>query len=344
MKETKTPTNTVEIHGLAVHAAGAQLVPYRYEPGELKANEVEVRVSHCGVCRSDVHLIDNDWGNSKYPFIPGHEIVGTVSAVGGDVKDRTVGERVGIGWQADSCGICEWCRQGDEHLCARSQATCVGRNGGYADAVRVNSRFAIPVPEGLASENVAPLLCAGITVYSPLRNHGVRPSSRVGVVGIGGLGHLGLQFAKAFGAEVTALSTSKDKEDEARTMGADHFVNTRDTGEMKKIAGTFDFLLSTVNAEQDWQALVNSLRPKGTLCLVGVPPGPMSIQGFPLISGQRSVAGSPIGSPRDLYEMLDVAARHGVKAITERFAMAKANDAVAKVKKGKVRYRAVLAN
>ena len=260
------------------------------------------------------------------------------------MKDRTVGERVGIRWQADSCGICEWCRQGDEHLCAKSQPTCVGRNGGYADAVRVNSRFAIPVPAGLESENVAPLLCAGVTVYSPLRNHGVRPSSHVGVVGIGGLGHLALQFAKAFGAEVTALSTSKDKEDEALEMGASHFVNTRDMGEMKKIAGSFDFLLSTVSADQDWQALVNSLRPKGTLCVVGVPPSSMSIQAFPLISGQRSVAGSPIGSPRDLHEMLDVAARHDVKAITERFQMAKANDAIAKVKKGKVRYRAVLTN
>jgi uncharacterized zinc-type alcohol dehydrogenase-like protein len=334
----------IEIHGLAVHAAGAQLVPYKYDPGELKANEVEVRISHCGVCRSDVHLIDNDWGNSKYPFVPGHEIVGTVSAVGNDVKDRKVGERVGIGWQADSCGICEWCRQGEEQLCAQAQPTCVGRNGGYADAVRVNSRFAIPVPEGLESENVAPLLCAGITVYAPLRNYGVRPSSRVGIVGIGGLGHLGLQFAKAFGAEVTALSTSKDKEAEALEMGADHFVNTRDTAELKRIAGSFDLLLSTVNADQDWQSLIASLRPKGTLCLVGVPPSPMTIQAFPLVSGERAVAGSNTGSPRDLYEMLDVAARHGVKAITERFAMAKANDAIAKVKKGKVRYRAVLAN
>jgi uncharacterized zinc-type alcohol dehydrogenase-like protein len=340
----KAPMNVVEIHGLAVHAAGAQLVPYRYEPGELQANEVEVRISHCGVCHSDIALIDNDWGNSKYPFVPGHEIVGTVSAVGGGVKDRTVGERVGIGWQADSCGICEWCRQGDEHLCANAQPTCVGRNGGYADAVRVNSRFAIPVPETLESENVAPLLCAGITVYSPMRKHGVGPYSRVGVVGIGGLGHLGLQFAKAFGAEVTALSTSKDKDAEALEMGATSFVNTRDTAELKKVAGAFDFLLSTVSADQDWQALVNSLRPKGILCIVGVPPSPMSLQAFPLISGQKSVAGSSIGSPRDLHEMLDVAARHGVKAITERFAMAKANDAIARVKKGKVRYRAVLAN
>jgi len=267
-----------------------------------------------------------------------------VSAVGAGVKDRTVGERVGIGWQADSCGICEWCRQGDEHLCAQSQPTCVGRNGGYADSVRVNSKFAIPVPKTLDSENVAPLLCAGITVYTPIRNHGVRPSSRVGIVGIGGLGHLGIQFAKTFGAEVTALSTSKDKEKEALDMGADHFVNTRDLGALKGIAGSFDFLLSTVSADQDWQALVNSLRPKGTMCVVGVPPSPITLQAFPLIAGQKAVSGSPIGSPRDLHEMLDIAARHGVKAITERFPMAKANDAIAKVKKSKVRYRAVLAN
>jgi len=344
MKETNTAMDAIEIHGLAVHAAGAQLVPYRYDPGQIKSNEVEVKISHCGVCHSDIHLIDNDWGVSKYPFIPGHEIVGTVSAVGSEVKDRKLGERVGIGWQADSCGICEWCRQGDEHLCASAQPTCVGRNGGYADSVRVNSKFAIPVPEALESENVAPLLCAGITVYTPIRNHGVRPSSRVGIVGIGGLGHIGLQFAKAFGAEVTALSTSHDKEAEALRMGANHFVNTRDTGEMKKIAGSFDFVLSTVSADQDWQALVNTLRPKGTLCVVGVPPSPISIQAFPMISGQRAIAGSPIGSPRDLHEMLDVAARHGVKAITESFPMAKANDAIAKVKKSKVRYRAVLTN
>jgi uncharacterized zinc-type alcohol dehydrogenase-like protein len=333
-----------EIHGLAAHAAGAQLLSYKYDPGELKPNEIEVKISHCGVCHSDIALIDNDFGISKFPFIPGHEIVGSVVDVGTDVKDHKVGERVGIGWQSDSCGICEWCRQGDEHLCAQAQPTCVGRNGGYAERIRVNARFAIPVPKVLESENVAPLLCAGITVYSPLRNHDVRPSSRVGIIGIGGLGHIGLQFAKAFGAEVTAFSTSKDKEAEAKSLGADHFVNTRDTGALKKVAGSFDLLLSTVSGDQDWAGYVNALRPKGTLCIVGFPPGAISLQAVPLIVGQKSVAGSPSGSPRDLHEMLDVAARHGVKAITERFAMSKANDAVARVKKNQVRYRAVLTN
>ena len=333
-----------EIRGLATHAAGAQLLPYKYSVTEIGPNDVQVKITHCGVCHSDVHLIDNDWGISKYPFIPGHEIVGTVSAVGSEVRDRKVGERVGIGWQADSCGICEWCRQGDEHLCALSQPTCVGRNGGYADSIRVNSRFAIPVPTSLESENVAPLLCGGITVYSPLRNLLARPSSRVGVIGIGGLGHMGLQFAKAFGCEVTAFSTSKDKEPEARNLGADHFVNTRDNGEVKSVAGSFDLLLSTVSADQDFQSFVNALRPKGTLVILGAAPSPLQISGFSLLAGQKAIAGSPTGSPRDLHEMLDVAARHNVRAITERFAMKDANKAVERVKKNQVRYRAVLAN
>jgi alcohol/geraniol dehydrogenase (NADP+) len=333
-----------EIHGLAVHAAGAQLLPYKFDPGDLKANEVEIKISHCGVCHSDVYLIDNDWGMSKYPFIPGHEIVGTVVAAGDLVRDVAVGERVGVGWQADSCGICEWCRRGEEILCAQAQPTCVGRNGGFADKVRVNSRFAIRLPRALESENAAPLLCGGSTVYNPLRNYGAGPSSRVGIIGIGGLGHLGIQFAKAFGAEVTALSTSKDKEHEAKELGAHSFVNTRDTGSLKKVAGSFDLLLSTVGADQDWAAYVNALRPKGVLCLVGAPPSAMSLQAFPMVLGQKAVAGSRAGSPQDLYQMLDVAARHNIKAVTERFAMAKANEAVAKVKKNQVRYRAVLAN
>ncbi len=333
-----------EFHGLATHAAGAELLSYKYDPGELGPQEVTVKISHCGVCHSDVHLIDNDWGMSKYPFIPGHEIVGAVVAVGSGVKDLKMGDRVGIGWQADSCGVCEWCRRGEEHLCAQSQPTCIGRNGGYADYIRVNSRFAIPVPEVLESENVAPLLCGGITVYAPLRNHLARPSSRVGVIGIGGLGHMGLQFAKAFGCEVTAFSTSKDKEAEALSLGAHNFVNTRDTGALKKVAGSFDLILQTASTDQDFQGFVGALRPKGTLVVLGASPSPLSVSGFSLISGQKAVAGSPTGSPSDLHEMLDVAARHGIKAMTEKFAMKDANKAIARVKKNQVRYRAVLAN
>ena len=331
------------IHGFATHAAGAELLPYKYDAGELRSSDVEIKISHCGICHSDIHLIDNDWGISKYPFIPGHEIVGTVTKTGSSVAEMAVGDRVGVGWQASSCGYCEWCRKGLENLCAQSQGTCVHRNGGYADAVRVNARFAVPLPASLESETTAPLLCAGITVYSPMRTHNVNASSRVGVIGIGGLGHIALQFARAFGAEVTAFSTSTGKEAEALALGAHHFVNTRDSKGLKSLAGHFDFVISTINAEQDWAAYVNALRPTGTLVFVGVPPVPLPLPVAPLVSGQRQVGGSPIGSPWQLREMLDVAARHKIKAQTEKFAFDKVNVALGKVRKNQVRYRAVLA-
>jgi uncharacterized zinc-type alcohol dehydrogenase-like protein len=231
-----------------------------------------------------------------------------------------------------------------ENLCPASEGTCVHRHGGYADRVRANARFVIPIPDALESEQTAPLLCGGITVYNPLRTHGVNPSSRVGIVGIGGLGHLAIQFARVFGAEVTAFSTSAAKEEEARALGAHNFVNTRESKAMKDVAGTMDFILNTANADQDWGVYVAALRPTGTLCFVGVPPSPVSVHAFPLISGLRSISGNPTGSPYRLKEMLDVAARHGVKATIESFPMAQANAAIDKVKKSKVRYRAVLAN
>ena len=318
-------------------------MPFRYDPGHLGQQEVEIGISHCGICHSDIHLISNDWGISQYPFIPGHEIIGTVTAVGSQVRSLKSGQRVGLGWQSNSCGQCEWCTRGMENLCPESEGTCVHRNGGYADRVRANARFVFPIPDSLPSEQAAPLLCGGITVYNPLRTHGINPSSRVGVVGIGGLGHLAIQFARVFGAQVTAFSTSAAKEDEARALGAHNFVNTRETKALREVAGSLDFILSTINADQDWGIYIQALRPAGTLCFVGVPPSPVAINAFPLISGIRSISGSPIGSPYQIREMLDVAARHGVKATTECFPMDKANDAIEKVKKNKVRYRAVLA-
>jgi len=333
-----------QIQGLAAHAAGAELLPFRYSPGDLGAQEVEIGITHCGICHSDIHLISNDWGISQYPFIPGHEIVGTVEAVGAEVPSLQVGQRVGLGWQSNSCGACEWCTRGLENLCPAAESTCVHRHGGYANRVRANARFVIPIPEALDSEQTAPLLCGGITVYNPLRTHGVNPSSRVGIVGIGGLGHIAIQFARVFGAEVTAFSTSAAKEEEVRALGAQHFVNTRESKALKEVAGSFDFILSTINADQDWGVFIQALRPTGTLCFVGVPPSPIAANAFPLISGLRSITGNPGGSPYRLKEMLDVAARHGVKAQTESFPMSKANDAIERVKKNKVRYRAVLAN
>jgi alcohol/geraniol dehydrogenase (NADP+) len=333
-----------QIIGLAAHAAGAELLPFRYEPGELGPREVEIAVTHCGICHSDLHLISNDWGMSQYPFIPGHEVIGTISAIGAEVKSLEVGQRVGLGWQSNSCGECEWCTKGMENLCPNAEWTCVHRHGGFADGVRANARFVIPIPESLESENAAPLLCGGITVYNPLRMHGINPSSRVGIVGIGGLGHMAIQFARVFGADVTAFSTSPDKEEEVHALGAHHFVHSRDSKAVKDAANSLDFVLSTVSADQDWGVYVNALRPTGTLCFVGVPPSPITVQSFPLILGVRSITGMPIGSPSRIREMLNVAARHGVKAQTECFPIEKANAAIELLKKNKVRYRAVLTN
>lgn len=333
-----------QIQGFAAHAAGSELLPLKYDPGKLGAHEVEIAITHCGVCHSDLHLIANDWGVSQYPFIPGHEIIGTVGALGAEVRSLELGQRVGLGWQSNSCGQCEWCMKGQENLCASSEGTSVHRHGGYADRVRANARFVVPIPDVLPSEQTAPLLGGGITVYNAMRVFGVNPSSRVGVVGIGGLGHLAIQFARVFGAHVTAFSTTLAKEDEAKALGAHHFVNSRESKAMKEVAGSLDFILTTVNADQDWGSYLQALRPNGSLWFVGVPPSPVSVHAFPLVSGLRTIGGSPVGSPFQLREMLDVAARHGVKATTERFPMDKANEAIEKVKKSKVRYRAVLAN
>ena len=320
------------------------MLPYHYDPGPLGPHDVEIAITHCGICHSDLHLISNDWGVSQYPFIPGHEIIGTVAAVGEAVRSLVVGQRVGLGWQSNSCGECEWCSRGMENLCPASEGTCVHRNGGYADSVRANNRFVFAIPDTLKSEFAAPLLCGGITVYNPLRAHGVNPTSRVGIVGIGGLGHIAIQFARVFGAQVTAFSTSANKEEEARAFGAHHFVNSRESKALKEVAGTMDLVLTTINADQDWGIYIQALRPTGTLCFVGVPPSPVSVHAFPLISGLKTITGSNTGSPWQLKEMLDVAARHGVKAQVELFPMTKANEAIDKVKKNKVRYRAVLAN
>ncbi len=332
------------IQGFAVHAAGAELHPFKYDPGELGPLQVEIAVTHCGICHSDVAMIDNEWGYSQYPFIPGHEIIGTVVAAGNQADYLNPGQRVGVGWQAGSCGHCEWCRKGEEHFCAQAEYTCVGRNGGFANKIRVNARFAIPLPAGLEPATAAPLLCAGATVYGPLRDNGVHPAARVGVVGIGGLGHLALQFARAFGAEVTAFSSTADKEEECKRLGAHRFVNTRESKSLKALGGYFDLILFAGVGDMDWNAFVGALRPRGSLSLLGFPSKPVSLQVPPMILSDTGVQGGKIGSPAQIAEMLDVASRHNIQAVIEQFPMREANAAVERARKGAVRYRAVLAN
>lgn len=327
----------------AASAAKKPLKPFSYEPGQLKPDEVEIQITHCGICHSDVHMIDNDWGMSQYPLVPGHEIVGTVRAVGFGVKHLRVGQRVGGGWQASSCGNCERCNSSDETLCAQNQGVIVRRHGGFADRVQVSARFAIPIPDGLKSDVAAPLLCGGITVYTPLRNEKLQ-GKRVGILGIGGLGHMAVQFAAAFGCEVTAFSASPDKEREALKFGAHQFACTKEKDFFTKYAGSQDILLSTITVDQDWDKWMSVLMPYGTLIVVGASPGALNINPFSLITGYKSVKGSMIGSPKLIREMLEFAAFHKIGAQIEKLPMTQAEEGIRRVRAGKARYRVVLEN
>ena len=329
-------------HAYASHRAEGKLRPYLYEPEPLGALDVEIRVSHCGICHSDVHLVDGDWGVGSYPMVPGHEIVGTVATLGAGASDLRVGQRVGVGWQRGACLRCEACLRGEENLCPDEAATCVDHQGGFAERIRVDSRFAFPIPEALASEHAAPLLCGGITVYSPLRRY-AGPQARVGVVGIGGLGHLALQFARAMGCEVTALSASADKEAEARGFGAHRFVPTTDAKALRAASGTLDLVLSTTFLAQDGKALLRTLRPNGVLCFLGVPDAPLRLDLGEMLGRQLSVTTSVIGGRAAIREMLDFAARHAVAPKVQLKPLQDADAALAEVRKGRARYRIVLA-
>jgi uncharacterized zinc-type alcohol dehydrogenase-like protein len=336
-----TSQDTRRVDAYAAREAGASLAPFDYEPAALEPHDVEIEITHCGICHSDLHLIDNDWLTSKYPLVPGHEVVGTVARKGAQVTHLEAGARVGVGWQCGSCLECEWCERGDENLCANIVETCVGRHGGFADRIIVDSRFAFAIPDTLSSEVAAPLLCGGITVYSPLREH-ARPDSRVGVIGIGGLGHLAIRFARAFGCEVTAFSSTAAKEDEARAHGAHHFVSSVDDAALKAQRESLDLIVSTVNIPLNWKRYVSALRPHGVLSFVGALAEPVSIHTGMLMAKNRSVTSSPIGGRSAMREMLDFAARHGVGAQVETLPMSDVNTALDRLRRNDVRYRFVL--
>ncbi len=332
-----------KINAWAAEKAAARLSPFAYTTGDRPGPfEVDVRISHCGICHSDLHLIDNDWMISEYPLVPGHEIVGTVQAVGAQVSSIEVGQRVGIGWQRSSCMHCEHCIAGEENYCAQQQATCVGHFGGFAEFVRVDGRFAFALPETLSSENAAPLLCGGVTVYTPFRLYDIPAHARVAVVGIGGLGHLALQYARAMGCEVTAFTSTPEKEKELLAFGAHRVVSSTDEAGQQALQGYFDFILSTVYADLNWMQFVGLLRPKGRLCFVGAPKSEVRFPAFALISGAKSLCGSVIGGRRMIRDMLAFSARHGIVAQTELFPLERVNDALDRLRRNEVRYRAVL--
>lgn len=330
------------IRAYAAKEPGGELTPFEYDPGELGDEDVEIKVEYCGICHSDLSMLDNEWGMTQYPFVPGHEVTGKITATGSRVKDRQIGQPVGLGWFSSSCMGCEWCMSGNHNLCLTAEGTIVGRHGGFADRVRAHHSWTAPLIEGIDPAKVGPLFCGGITVFNPIVQLDIQPTDRVGVIGIGGLGHMALRFLKAWGCEVTAFSGSPDKEAEARELGASHFVNSRDPKALKTVENYFDLILSTVSADLPWADYLATLRPKGHLHVVGVAPNPLSFPVFPIIMGQKSISGSPLGSPTTVNKMLEFAARHGIEPITELFPIEQVNEAIEKLRHGSPRYRLVL--
>jgi len=332
----------MKTNGYAAIEPGGQLKEFEYDLGPIGDHQVDVKVETCGICYSDVSMIDNQWGMTTYPFVPGHEIIGTIEAVGSHVKHLYIGQRVGVGWESGSCGTCESCMTGHQNLCATFIPTVLGPYGGFSERVRASAGFVLPIPATLDAAAAGPLLCGGITVFSPMLENNVKPVHRVGVIGIGGLGHMALKFLNAWGCEVTAFSQSPEKEAEAKQFGAHNFVNSSDPAELMKYANSFDYIISTVNKLQDMTPYLVTLRPKGKLVLVGVVVEPIQFEMFPMLVGEKIVTAGAIGSPAAIATMLDFAARHNILPLTETFEFSQVNEAIKKLREGKIRYRAVL--
>ncbi|WP_439136459.1 NADPH-dependent aldehyde reductase Ahr [Pseudomaricurvus sp.] len=330
------------IKAYAASAPGAKLEPFEYEPGPLAHDDVEIDVESCGICHSDISMLDNDWGVTQYPFVPGHEVVGVVSAVGDNVSSVEIGQRVGLGWHSAYCNTCGTCQSGDHNLCSKAEITIGGRHGGFAEQVRAQASAVVPLPEGINPDSAGPMLCGGITVFNPLVQFGVSPTSKVGVIGIGGLGHIALQFLNAWGCEVTAFTRNTEEADELQKLGAHKVLNSSNAEELKAAARSFDLILSTVNVKLDWNAYVATLAPKGRLHFVGATLEPLGVNVFPLILGQRSVSGSPVGSPATISKMLQFADLHNIEPVTEYFSFDQVNEALDRMRNGKPHYRVVL--
>ena len=337
-------------HALSAPSAGARFDRTTIERRGLRDDDVQIDIKYCGICHSDVHQARDEWGGSIFPMVPGHEIAGIVSAVGDDVQRFSVGDRVGVGCMVDSCGECEYCVAGEEQFCIRGNVqTYNGREydgtptyGGYSQQIVVKDRFVVPIPESIELEDAAPLLCAGITTYVPLKHWRVAQGTKVAVVGMGGLGHVGVQIASAMGADVTVLSQTLSKKDDGLRFGAKAYYATSDPETFKKLRGTFDLILNTVSANLDINAYLRLLRVDGTLVTVGAPPAPDKVQAFALITGRRSLAGSAIGGLPDTQEMLEFCAEHGVRPAIELIGADAVDGAYDRVVSSDVRYRFVI--
>jgi uncharacterized zinc-type alcohol dehydrogenase-like protein len=333
----------------AAQSPTTPLAPHTIERREPEAHEVLMDVLYCGVCHSDLHQARDEWGGGIFPMVPGHEIVGKVTRVGADVTRWKVGDAVGVGCLVDSCRRCQDCADGEEQFCAGSVGTYNARDkqgrptyGGYAKQLTVSQDFLVRIPDAIPLDRAAPLLCAGITTYSPLRHFGVKAGDSIAVVGLGGLGHMGVKLAKAMGAKVTVLSHSPSKREDALKLGADDFVVTKDAEAFAQHAGRFSLILDTVSAQHDYNAYLGLLKRDGTMVLVGAPPEATPVHAFAVIGGRKRLAGSMIGGIRETQEMLDFCAAHDVAADVEVIPIQQINEAYERMLKGDVRYRFVI--
>ncbi|WP_370552619.1 NAD(P)-dependent alcohol dehydrogenase [Conexibacter sp. CPCC 206217] len=338
------------VNAYAATAATDPLAPATIDRRDVGPHDVLIEIKYAGICHSDIHTVRGEWGPASYPLVPGHEIAGIVAEVGSAVTKHAVGERVGVGCMVDSCRECDNCRKGEEQYCIPGNILTyagIGRDGqvtqgGYSTHIVVTEDFVVKIPEGIPLDAAAPLLCAGITTYSPLRHWGAGPGRHVAVVGLGGLGHMAVKIAHAMGAEVTVLSQSLKKQDDGLRLGADHYYATSDPETFRALAGTFDLIVNTVSAAVDLNAFVSLLALDGALVNVGAPPEPMAINAFSLILRRRSFAGSNIGGIRETQEMLDFCAEHGIGSEIELIGADQINEAWERVLASDVRYRFVI--
>ncbi len=334
----------------AAHA-NAPLAPSTIDRREPNADDVVLDVLFCGICHSDVHQVKDEWHNGHFPMVPGHEIVGRVVKVGAKVTKVKVGDLAGVGCMVDSCGDCAECTGGNEQYCEKGNAgtynsTEMDRKtptyGGYSGSVVVKESFTLKIPAGLDPAGAAPLLCAGITMWSPMKAWGVKKGDKVGVVGLGGLGHMAVKLAASMGAEVTVFSSSGAKEADSKRLGAKHYVVTKDPKNLEPLAGTFDFIINSVSAPHDYNALLGALKTRGVMVLVGAPPEPTPVAAFSLIPGAKRIAGSMIGGIKETQEMLDYCGEHGIVSDIEVIPVTKINESYERMLKGDVRYRFVI--
>jgi uncharacterized zinc-type alcohol dehydrogenase-like protein len=341
----------ISTKGYAAYNAADDLKPFNFERRDPLPRDVQIDISYCGVCHSDLHQVRNEWGGTNYPLVPGHEIVGKVINVGREVKKFKAGDLVGVGCLVNSCRECSNCRRGLEQYCkngftgtynSMKENTGKPTYGGYSKVILADEDFVLKIPENLPLEAVAPLLCAGITTYSPLRHWKVGKGDKLGVVGLGGLGHMAVKLGASFGAEVTMLSTSAKKEADARHLGAHHFALTTEPEQLKKLTSHFDFIINTVSAEHDYNAYIKMLNTNGVMICVGAPPTPSQIAAMNLISNRRSIAGSLIGGLPETQEMLHYCGKHNIVSDVEVIDMAYINEAYVRMLKGDVKYRFVI--